>query len=204
VDAFQRQISALRHQLGGDQESSPRAELDLVALPREDFARWDELARFEPSSGAGPTQRPEPASAALSLDSYESLLPAVPAIDELTSVISHTTTWSGNLDSTGSLHVHGRVEGSLTARDSIFVAEEADVDAVIRAASVTIAGNVRGTIHCSSRFELLPRGRVSGDVHAPTVIIHHGAVISGEIAMTGDAVAHGATRPASKVARGGS
>ena len=72
--------------------------------------------------------------------------PPIPAIDMQTSVIAHSTAWSGDLESSGSLHIHGRVEGSLTARDTIFIAEEADVDAVIRAANVTVAGNVRGSV----------------------------------------------------------
>jgi cytoskeletal protein CcmA (bactofilin family) len=201
VDAFQRQISALRHQLGGDPDDSARSGMDLVALPRDDFGRWDDLARIEPAPRAASQPPADFAPDLPGYDTHGAIAPAVPAIDELTSVISHTTTWSGNLDSTGSLHVHGRVEGALTARDSIFVAEEAEVDAVIQAAVVTIAGNVRGTINCSSRFELLPRGRVSGDVRAPIVVIHQGAIISGEIAMSGDADAHRASRPLSRAAR---
>jgi cytoskeletal protein CcmA (bactofilin family) len=108
----------------------------------------------------------------------------VTAADGLTSVIAHSTSWSGTLESTGSLHVHGRVEGSLVARDDIFIAGEAEVDATLTAASVTIAGSVRGSIRCGQRFELLPHGRVAGDVWSPVVVIHEGAAIIGEIAMT--------------------
>ena len=89
----------------------------------------------------------------------DSVPPPIPAIDMHTSVIAHSTAWSGDLESSGSLHIHGRVEGSLTARESVFIAEEADVDAVIRAANVTVAGNVRGSVHCAERFEVLPRGQ---------------------------------------------
>ena len=122
----------------------------------------------------------EPANSGASL----SHLPVVPAVDAQISVIAHTTAWSGNLESSGSLHVHGRVEGSLVARDDIFIAEEAEIDAVVSAATVTVAGNVRGSINCSDRFEVLPRGRVMGDVRAPVIVIHEGALVAGEIAMT--------------------
>src|ERR687897_416131 len=78
----------------------------------------------------------------------------------------------------------GRVEGSLTAKESVFIAEEADVNAVIRAAIVTVAGNVHGSVHCAERFEILPRGKVAGDIHAPAIAIHDGAVVAGEISMS--------------------
>jgi cytoskeletal protein CcmA (bactofilin family) len=95
------------------------------------------------------------------------------------------------------------VEGSLTARDAIFVAEEADVDAVIRAAHVTVAGRVRGSIHCAERFEVLPRGKVSGDIHAPAIAIHDGAMVAGEISMTPVSDSRTSLAPPVPVARGG-
>jgi cytoskeletal protein CcmA (bactofilin family) len=201
VDAFQRQISALRNQLGGEPEDDSPRESGLVAFPRDNFGAWHDLASFQamPDLQADSPRTVIPASR--ELESLDTTLPAVPAVDELTSVLSHTTTWVGNLDSTGSLHVHGRVEGSLVARDSIYVAEEAEIDAAIQATTVTVAGSVRGTIHCSGRFELLPRGRVAGDVHAPIVVIHDGALLSGEIDMTGEAEANRSSRTAARAAR---
>jgi cytoskeletal protein CcmA (bactofilin family) len=100
-----------------------------------------------------------------------------------TTVIAHSTRWTGDLNAGGSLHVYGQVQGTLTARDSIFVAAEADVEAAIAAESVTIAGNVRGSIQCSGRFEILPNGRVIGDVRAPSLVIHEGALMSGQMSM---------------------
>jgi cytoskeletal protein CcmA (bactofilin family) len=120
-----------------------------------------------------------------------------------TSVIAHSTAWSGDLQSSGSLHVHGRVEGSLTAKDSVFIAEEADVDAVIRAANVTVAGNVRGSIHCAERFEVLPRGKVAGEIHAPAIAIHDGAVVAGQISMTPSTEPRASAPAAARVAHGG-
>jgi cytoskeletal protein CcmA (bactofilin family) len=127
-------------------------------------------------------------------------LPALPAVDMQTSVIAHTTSWSGNLESSGSLHVHGRVEGSLSARDDVFIAEEAEIDAVVSASRITVAGSVRGSIHCAERFEVLPRGRVVGDVRAPLIVVHEGALIAGDIAMSKPAAGESQTTHAHSVA----
>lgn len=205
VDAFQRQISALRNQLGGETDDyasadSVRSSLQPIdsgyrsPLPDLDFVRSG------PSYPADreeylPVSAPETASA----------LPPVPSVDTFTSVIAHTTTWNGNLESSGSLHIHGRVEGSLTARDHIFIAEEAEVDAQVAAANVTIAGSVRGSIHCTERFEVLPRGNVAGDIRAPIVIVHEGAMIAGEVVMsaTGDLRSSSGANTGMRAAQGG-
>jgi cytoskeletal protein CcmA (bactofilin family) len=201
VDVFQRQISALRHQLGGESDDGPVPDRDHpVSLNREipylseypDFpsTRSDRTATSRGLTDSLDSRVPDPA-------------PPIPAIDTHTSVIAHSTTWSGDLESTGSLHIHGRVEGSLTARDTIFVAEEADVEAIIRAANVTVAGNVRGSVYCAERFEVLPRGKVSGDIHAPAIAIHDGALVAGEITMAPVSDTRASLGPSVRVARGG-
>jgi cytoskeletal protein CcmA (bactofilin family) len=202
VDAFQRQISALRHQLGSESGDGTAQDRDpSLSLIRESL-QLSEYPDF-------PSTAPERASGARAhADTLESRLPGsapppIPASDTHTSVIAHSTAWSGDLESSGSLHIHGQVEGSVCARDTIFVAEEADVEAVIRAAKVTVAGTVRGSVHCAERFEVLPHGKVSGDIHAPAIAIHDGAIVAGEISMapvgdTGVSLASPA-----RVARGG-
>jgi cytoskeletal protein CcmA (bactofilin family) len=182
VDAFQRQISALRHQLGGEHDLFPVEDTDNAPMPRSESSFRGNLPDIN-SMAMQPSFPARELGTVSDLSIREPALPAIPVADTQTSVIAHTTAWTGNLESSGSLHVHGRVEGSLLARDDIFVAEEAEVDATINATNVTIAGQVRGSIQCSERFEILPHGRVAGDVRAPVIVIHEGALIAGEIAM---------------------
>ena len=203
VDAFQRQISALRQQLGGEAADFAGPEHQFSSTAMRDTAFRSDIPDLAPIAPAGSLpshgvdrhERPEASHR----------VPAVPAVDMQTSIVAHSTIWTGALESTGSLHVHGRVEGTLTARDDIFIAEEADVDAVVRAANVTIAGNVRGSIQCSDRFEVLPRGRVVGDIQSPVIVIHEGAMIAGDIAMSraGEAAATPPSHLGARAARGG-
>ncbi len=77
------------------------------------------------------------------------------------------------------------------------------MDAVIRAANVTVAGNVRGTVHCAERFEVLPHGKVAGDIHAPAIAIHDGAAVAGVISMAPSNDVRAQAAPPLRVARGG-
>jgi cytoskeletal protein CcmA (bactofilin family) len=206
VDAFQRQISALRQQLGGEQDDL--AQPEPAAAQRDERAYSSSFSTFAPRAiDPYPLDFPDVPLADERTPSLPGVpsLPAVPAVDSMTSIIANSAVWKGNFESTGSLHVHGRVEGTLSAHEDVFIAEEAEVDASVKATSVTVAGNVRGTIRCTQRFELLPHGRVSGDVFSPVIVIHEGAAIVGEIAMTSGSEAKGAPSQAigARSARGG-
>lgn len=190
VDAFQRQISALRQQLGSEGEMTsadeegdayPAGDLRAGEPAHETYMepayRSRDIGGFSFSSSASP----------LPTEQYEdeAMTPALPTpvVDAQTSVVAHDTTWKGDLRSSGSLHVHGVVDGTLTAQEDIYIAEEAEVTATITAANVIVAGFVRGVIRCGSRFEVLPRGRVSAEVQAPTLVVHEGAIVSGQVRM---------------------
>jgi len=46
-----------------------------------------------------------------------------------------------------------------------------------------VAGAVSGEIRCTNRFEMLPSGRVDGNVQAPSLVVHEGASITGGFKM---------------------
>ena len=198
VDAFQRQLSALRNQLGNDPAELPASIPDReLALPTSSRPLPD-LDFFSESTYA---LRDELDVAPLPLMELQAAPESpVPALDTETTVIAHGTTWSGNVESTGSLHVHGRAEGTLTARHSIYIAEDAEVDATLQASHVVVAGLLHGSVRCLERFEVLPRGRVSGNVQAPRVVIHDGAVVAGKVLMSEETASHAAPV---RAARGG-
>jgi cytoskeletal protein CcmA (bactofilin family) len=111
-------------------------------------------------------------------------LPSIPAVDAQTTVIANDAMWKGEIQSNGSVHVHGRLEGAIRANKDVFIAEDADVDATITANTVVVAGIVKGIIRSEARFEVLPSGRVSGDIAAPTLVVHEGATVSGQLRMS--------------------
>lgn len=188
TDSFQRQMSAIRQQIGSDEEGEPRPS------PRESRRSPDRPSSQE----RAPTS--EQTSGAYGFGDFASsispqetgiqqmtpvapAMPAIPVVDAQTTVIAHDTTWKGEIQSQGAVHVHGRFEGAINAKQDVFIAEEAEVDATITASNVVIAGQAGGTVRCATRFEVLPSGRVSGDIMAPTLVVHEGAQVSGQLRM---------------------
>lgn len=210
IESFQRQISALRQQLGPvpeDQEEDEfyddrDAERAAEPAPVRSIGTGQSATGMtpmpnEPRSTSSSSHQPAVyesdrerevyspyASPAVRMEEPEPPEPYVtPIADAQTSVIAHDTIWKGDLQSDGTIHIHGRVEGSIRAKQDVYVAEEADVDATITAANVVIAGLVKGSIRCGARFEILPQGRVTGEVQAPTLVVHDGASVTGQFRM---------------------
>ena len=173
ADTFQRQISALRQQLGPEEETASPARASYPTTGYDAVETSAPLARF--GAPIAPVYEPEESVAPM----YE-----VPAYDVHTSIVAHDTVWNGDLQTSGTLHIHGRVDGTVTAKADVFVAEEAEVDATITAVNLAVAGQVRGTIRCSGRLEVLPQGRINGDVFAQVLVIHEGATVNGQFTMT--------------------
>lgn len=154
-------------------------------------SRWDEP---EPTPGVDddrttyspPQQAWSPVRQAAELTGSSSSVPADRIAPDPgdASVIDANTALDGTVESSGSLHIHGRVSGQIRLDGDVFVAEGAVVVADVRAGGVTVAGTLEGTVECSGRFEVLPSGQVSANVAAPRLVVHEGARVMGALRMT--------------------
>ncbi len=186
VDSFQRQMSALRTQLGTPNDG----EEALADIPEMDDEEYDSSSYRSVQStgmdqdsgaysfGSYPAESSQ-AQAAASYDDEQPEIPALPQADASVSVVARDSSWTGQIDAENSVQVFGRFEGSITAREDVWIAEGADVDATITAQRVIVGGIVAGTITAAARFEALPKGQVNADVTAPVSVVHEGATING-------------------------
>jgi cytoskeletal protein CcmA (bactofilin family) len=92
---------------------------------------------------------------------------------------------NGKLFFDGAARIDGQVEGEISAKD-LTIGETAQITAVITAASVIIAGNVKGEIKASQRLEIRPTARISGEISTPKLAMHEGAVFDGRCTMQPD------------------
>lgn len=189
VDTFQRQMSALRQQLGTNESERTEYDPDMPELDDERYAEGtsyddpaDAVDNGDYSFGSYPAQA-APTGEPLD-ESAVPAIPEIPQVDGQVSVVARGTTWKGNVESEASVYVYGRVEGELTAREDIWIAQGAEVSATVVAQRVIVAGNIGGTIRASERFEALPQGKITADVYAPTFVVHEGASINGQLRMS--------------------
>lgn len=191
VDSFQRQMSALRNQLGSTGDELDPLQDDMPELDDEytDDGGYRNQANASNQDSSAYSFGNYPASAGQPAPEGDEVVPPavpdMPPADGSVSVVATDASWKGDISSETSIQVFGKVEGTLTAREDVWVAEGAEVDATITAQRVIIAGNVSGSVIASGRFEALPTGRISADVSSPISVVHEGASINGNFRAGG-------------------
>ena len=90
---------------------------------------------------------------------------------------------SGKLTLAGPALIEGRVDGEIDATDSLVIGRKAVLTAKIKGMSIIVAGTVSGEISASERIELYASAKVLGNLTAPKLVVHEGAVFEGDCAM---------------------
>lgn len=183
VDSFQRQMNALRQQIGDEEENDAFDEdVDRFAQQGERGRQPRQAGDEGYSFGNFPSGRSSDPGDDFDAGSSPAI-PEMPHADQQVSIVAAGTTWNGDLDSQGSLHIYGKASGNLKASEDIWIADGADVDAQIEADRVVVGGDVTGRITAHSRFEALPNCDIQADVDAPTFVVHEGATLNGSLTM---------------------
>src|SRR6202795_1032878 len=94
---------------------------------------------------------------------------------------------SGKLSFDGPTRIDGQVDGEIIGKDSLTIGESAVVTAQIRGAAIIVAGKVSGDIIATNRIEIRPSAKVIGNLTAPILVVHEGALFEGHCSMQPEA-----------------
>jgi cytoskeletal protein CcmA (bactofilin family) len=107
----------------------------------------------------------------------------VQAVERITSVLGAGVIWQGAINGSGGVRVEGTFEGQIVLKGLLVVGETGKVTCEnIRAASVIVAGAVKGNI-TAQKVEIRSTGRVWGDITTTGFATEEGAFLRGQIRM---------------------
>lgn len=149
-------------------------------LKRAEHDMSEDVITTTPARNA--TAMPDPAFAPASTKDNSKTTSAAPWSD-VSSVVSIGSSWQGTLKVEGSVRIDGKLTGEVEAVEVVFVAETAEVDAELRAATVVIAGRFKGKVQSRERLEIMPTGKVNADMTTKSLVVHDGAFVEGQIHM---------------------
>ena len=107
---------------------------------------------------------------------------------DIETIIGPTVHVDGNFTGAGDVVVEGQVSGTLKTSKNLRIGEQAIIKADIEASNITVGGEIRGHVNCLGRIEILPTGKIFGNVDTKTIAVAHGAVLHGKITMSGHEV----------------
>jgi cytoskeletal protein CcmA (bactofilin family) len=105
---------------------------------------------------------------------------------KIENVLGPTASFQGNLKSEGNVRIDGYFDGSIETAGNVIIGEAAKVLADITASNVQVWGAVKGSITASGRLEILPSGRVWGEIKVTSLLIDEGGLFRGKSVMAGD------------------
>ena len=91
--------------------------------------------------------------------------------------------FEGTIEVPGTFRIEAEVKGTIIATGSLMLGEGARVEGQIHGTHVVVAGRFDGAIFAKGRVEILPQGIVTGEIHAPCVVIEAGGIFDGQCHM---------------------
>lgn len=99
--------------------------------------------------------------------------------------IGRATTITGNIVADEDLEIQGTVEGSVRlSNHQVTIGAEGHVKASVDAEIVMIYGRITGDVVSSDLVEIQKGGIVGGDIRAPRIVMHDGAIVVGALDMS--------------------
>jgi len=105
------------------------------------------------------------------------------SIEEWTGFIDQGVSMEGTLTVTGTFRIDGHLKGNIISEQTVILGENAKVEGQIEGNRVVIAGRFDGVIFARGRVEIQVKGVVTGEVHAPCMVIDPGGIFDGRCHM---------------------
>ncbi len=103
--------------------------------------------------------------------------------EKVETVLSNTTSFNGELKFSSSLKIEGDFKGKIISEGHLIIGENAKIRANIKAHSIVIAGEVKGDVEAYDRLEMLPTGKLYGNIKTKKLKMADGVIFEGSCEM---------------------
>lgn len=94
-------------------------------------------------------------------------------------VIGKGTVIEGNIITDGDLRIEGRVQGDVTTKNTLVIAQGSVIDGNLIAQHAEIAGQVHGTVQANGLLTIKSTGTIDGDVITMNLNVEAGSTFTG-------------------------
>jgi len=105
---------------------------------------------------------------------------------KIENILGPTASFQGHLKTEGNVRIDGHLDGCIETTGNVIVGEAGKVTADIIAENIQVWGAVKGNIIASGRLEILPSGRVWGEIKVASLLIDEGGLFRGKSVLAGD------------------
>jgi cytoskeletal protein CcmA (bactofilin family) len=98
-------------------------------------------------------------------------------------VLGEFTTFTGNIESEGSIKVLGKVEGDVKASGDVYIEQTSSVTGNIYGSNVYISGHIKGNVLAKGILHLMTQAKLYGDIEVNSIVTDEGAIFQGNCRM---------------------
>jgi cytoskeletal protein CcmA (bactofilin family) len=98
-------------------------------------------------------------------------------------IIGKTLKIEGEVKSDEDVIIEGKVSGKVEVGKTLTIGKHGYVNAEISARIVRILGKVEGNVKAIYKVEIVPEGKLYGNIKAPKIVIAEGALFKGSVEM---------------------
>ncbi|ADU61224.1 MAG: polymer-forming cytoskeletal protein [Pseudodesulfovibrio sp.] len=108
---------------------------------------------------------------------------------ELNAFLGVGTEYRGKLDFVGTVRIDGRFEGEISTDGDLILGRKATVTGTVRVGRLTSCGRIEGDVTVKEHAVLEKTSVLTGTLNTPVLEVERGAIVEGNIVMTGGAPA---------------
>ncbi|MCK4951608.1 MAG: polymer-forming cytoskeletal protein [Gammaproteobacteria bacterium] len=101
------------------------------------------------------------------------------------SILSESSILTGTLAGDSDYVIYGSIDGTCDLAGTLMLQKPGKWTGNITAGNVVIAGKVDGDVQARDKLELTATARIAGNITGQTIAIAEGAVVEGNVSMTG-------------------
>lgn len=101
----------------------------------------------------------------------------------ISGIIGPDTEFTGDIRFKDTFRIDGKFKGKILEGNTLIVGETGEIEADIDVANISINGIVKGKIVANERIEIFSKGKVTGTITSPKLVIEEGAFFQGTCQM---------------------
>lgn len=98
-------------------------------------------------------------------------------------VLGEFTTFTGNIESEGSVKILGKVEGDIKASGDVYIEPTASVTGNTYGSNVYISGYIKGNVLSKGILHIMTQAKLYGDIEVNSIVTDEGAIFQGNCRM---------------------
>jgi len=102
---------------------------------------------------------------------------------KINTILGKGTYFNGELVFKESIKINGTFIGNINSNGLLIVGEGAHVKADVSAESIVVLGTIDGDVYADEKVEMMPSGRVYGNIKAKKIKISDGVIFNGSCEM---------------------